>query len=148
MAASVSGSAPWDCLAGKVFHPGFNMPGVQQDNFRPPARSAPRSRRGTASGRTPRSNASAPTAASGPSSRSPGSTAGTAPRSDAVLLKASVDRLHVRLRLAPDVRGKEHRGNGDALVDLHSEAQLHGLIELVRQTTDAQPASDAPGESA
>ena len=63
-------------------------------------------------------------------------------------LKASVDRLHVRLRLAPDVRGKEHRGNGDALVDLHSEAQLHGLIELVRQTTDAQPASDAPGESA
>ena len=40
IAASGSGSAPWDCLAGKVFHPGVNMPGVLQDNSNPPARNA------------------------------------------------------------------------------------------------------------
>ena len=63
-------------------------------------------------------------------------------------LNTSIDRLHDRLGLATDVRGKEHRGNGDVLVELHNEAQLHGLIELVRQVLDAQQASDDPGESA
>ena len=46
--------------------------------------------------------------------------------------------------LVEDVRTREHWGNGDALVLLRTEAEVPGLVSLVRQVIDAQPPVGEP----